>query len=335
MPPFRNTEDPTPLPPGTLRAILRAVVGSRIGHPSGAVPLARPAVREPAGELAVTWYGHSSVLLEIDGRRVLTDPMWGERASPARWFGPRRLHPAPVPAAELPPLDAIVVSHDHYDHLDRPTIRALAADPRHGAAPFVVPLGVGAHLVRWGVPGERVVELGWEQSVQVAGLTLTSAEARHFSGRGLRRDTTLWSSWVIAGPARRAYFGGDTGYTVAFRRTGLELGPFDLTILPIGAYADLWPDIHMTPEQTVAAHFELNSHARIPERATPAPVDRSVLLPVHWATFVLSIHPWAEPVERLWAAAGRAGIRLALPLPGARTDLTAPLPVADWWSAIA
>ncbi|GAA2867186.1 MBL fold metallo-hydrolase [Pseudonocardia halophobica] len=316
---FRNTEPGTGLPSGTVPAALRAVVGRRAGRPTRPVPLNRPD-GGPAGDLAVTWFGHSSVLLEIDGRRVLADPVWGERVSPSRLVGPRRLHPAPVPLADLPPVDAVLISHDHYDHLDLPTVRALVADPRHGSAPFVVPLGIGAHLRAWGVPENRIVELDWDGRTEVAGLTLTCAEARHFSGRGLRRDTTLWSSWAVAGPRHRAYFGGDTGYTAAFARAGERWGPFDVTLLPIGAYADLWPDIHMNPEESVAAHRDLRG---------------GVLLPVHWATFNLGLHPWSEPVTRLRAAAETAGIPLALPVPGQRIDLTGPPPTADWWTPVA
>lgn len=316
---FRNTEPGTGLPSGTAPAALRAVISRRAGRPTRPVPVTRPDTG-PAGDLAVTWFGHSSVLLEIDGRRVLADPVWGERVSPSRLVGPRRLHPAPLPLADLPPVDAVLISHDHYDHLDMPTVRELVADPRHGAAPFVVPLGIGAHLRAWGVPEDRIVELDWDGRTEVAGLTLTCAEARHFSGRGLRRDTTLWSSWAVAGPRHRAYFGGDTGYTAAFARAGERWGPFDVTLLPIGAYADLWPDIHMNPEESVAAHRDLRG---------------GVLLPVHWATFNLGLHPWSEPVTRLRAAAETAGIPLALPVPGQRIDLTGPPPTADWWTPVA
>lgn len=314
---FRNTEPPTPLPPGTVRRALRDVRRRAVGRPVHPIPLARSEFG-PAGELAATWFGHASVLLEVDGRRVLADPVWGERVSPSRLIGPRRLHPTPVPLADLPALDAVVISHDHYDHLDLPTVRALRDDPRHRDVPFVVPLGIGAHLRAWGVPDDRIVELGWGRSVEVAGLTLTCAEARHFSGRGLARDTTLWSSWVVAGPRHRVYVGGDTGYTAAFGRAGERHGPFDLTVLPIGAYADLWPDIHMNPEESVRAHGDLRGGA---------------LLPVHWATFNLGFHPWSEPITRLRAAAETAGIPLLLPVPGGRIDVLAPPGPADWWSA--
>lgn len=312
---FRNTEPSTGGSTATI--ILRALAArGDVGRPAGPVPLAPVEVATTAAPLAVTWFGHSSALLEIDGRRVLVDPMWSDRASPSRHIGPRRLHPVPAPLAGLPPVDAVLISHDHYDHLDLPTVRALA---RHSVAPFVVPLGVGGHLRRWNVPAERIVELDWGGSHTVDGLTLHCTEARHFSGRGLARDSTLWSSWAVVGPEHRVYFGGDTGYTRAFAETGAALGPFDLVLLPIGAYSHHWPDVHMTPEETVRAQRDLRGE---------------MLLPVHWATFNLAFHTWSEPVERVRAAARAAGTRLLIPRPGERVDLAvAPEPV-DWWTAV-
>jgi L-ascorbate metabolism protein UlaG (beta-lactamase superfamily) len=231
-------------------------------------------------------------------------------------FGPTRLHPAPVPLDEVPPVDAILISHDHYDHLDLPTVRALL---RSQDAPFVVPLGIGVHLRTWGVPDERIVELDWNGSTTIGPLTLTCTEARHFSGRFFARDTTLWASWVIAGPRRRVFFGGDTGYTPAFAEIGARLGPFDLTLLPIGAYNDAWHAIHMDPEEAVRAHGDLGGR---------------VLLPVHWATFNLAFHRWAEPVQRLIAAAARSRIDVVVPVPGERIDVLDPPALTDWWSAV-
>ncbi|MCO1653502.1 MBL fold metallo-hydrolase [Pseudonocardia sp. S2-4] len=293
----------------------------RTGRPARPVPLAAAVGPGPAGELAATWFGHSSVLVEVDGHRVLADPMWGERASPSGRIGPRRLHPAPMRLADLPPVDAVVISHDHYDHLDLPTVRTLT---RLTGAPFVVPLGVGAHLRRWGVPDSRVVELDWGGAVTLpgaaGGLTITCVEARHFSGRGLVRNTTQWSSWALAGSRHRVFFGGDTGFHGALAGIGDRLGPFDLTLLPIGAYSDLWPDIHMTPEEAVAAHRALRG---------------GLLVPIHWATFDLGFHTWSEPVERVRRAAAEAGVGLGLPRPGQRLDATAPPADSDWWSSVA
>lgn len=286
------------------------------GRPLGPVPLAPVDDTARPAALAVTWFGHSSALIEIDDHRVLVDPVWGERASPSRRIGPRRMHPPPLPLAGLPPIDAVLISHDHYDHLDLPTVRSLIG---HTDTPFVVPLGIGAHLRRWGLPADRLIELDWGGSTDVAGLTLTCAEARHFSGRGLARNTTLWSSWAITGPTRRAYFGGDTGYTRAFAETGATLGPFDLVLLPIGAYSHHWPDAHMTPEEAVRAYTDLRG---------------DVLLPVHWATFNLGFHGWDEPMRRLCAAADPAGVRLVTPRPGERLDLVNPPAARDWWTAV-
>ena len=185
---------------------------------------------------------------------MLVDPVWSYRVSPSPVFGPTRLHPAPMPLSELPPVDAVLISHDHYDHLDLPTVEALLESQ---SAPFVVPLGIGEHLRTWGVPDDRIVELDWNGSTTIGGLTLTCTEARHFSGRFFSRDTTLWASWVVAGPRHRVFFGGDTGYTPAFAEIGARLGPFDLTLLPVGAYNDAWHAIHMDPEEAMRAHGDL------------------------------------------------------------------------------
>ncbi|MGY1741247.1 MULTISPECIES: MBL fold metallo-hydrolase [unclassified Blastococcus] len=310
---------PTPSLPGPeeRRLLWKQVREDRLkGVPARPVPLAGSRFPAEAAELAVTWFGHSSALLEVDGRRVLVDPVWGRRVSPSPLVGPERLHPAPTPLDELPDVDAVLISHDHYDHLDLPTVRVLLRTQR---APFVVPLGIGAHLRRWGVPEDRVVELDWDGEVQLGGLTLTCTEARHFSGRFLSRDTTLWSSWVVAGPRHRVFFGGDTGYTPAFAAIGARLGPFDLTLLPVGAYNEAWRFIHMTPEEAVRAHGDLGGR---------------LLVPVHWATFNLGFHRWAEPVQRLCAAAERSGATVAVPRPGERVDALAPPPAADWWTAV-
>ena len=299
------------------RILLRELLGGRAGRPSAEIPVARPTgLGRPPAPLAVTWFGHSTALLEIDGYRVLTDPVWSERCSPSHAVGPQRMHPAPVPLESLPSVDAVVISHDHYDHLDLDTVLALARSQR---APFVVPLGVGAHLRAWGVPERRIIELDWGQEGYVDDLMLVCTPARHFSGRFVSRNTTLWASWVIAGPKHRAYFGGDTGYTRSFADIGSEHGPFDLTLMPVGAYNRLWPDIHMNPEEAVCAHMDLSG------------TDKGLLVPIHWATFRLAPHPWAEPVERLLAAAGPAGIDVAVPKPGQRVDVRTPAALDEWW----
>jgi L-ascorbate metabolism protein UlaG (beta-lactamase superfamily) len=315
---FHNTLPVPAMAPASARTgLLRQMHEERFnGLPGGPVPLAEPELPAEAAAVAVTWFGHASALLEVDGQRVLVDPVWGDRVSPSPLLGPTRLHPVPAALADLPPVDAVLISHDHYDHLDLPTVRELV---RVSAAPFVVPLGIGVHLRSWGVPDDRIVELDWNGSHTVGGLTLTCTEARHFSGRFFARDTTLWASWVIAGPAHRVFFGGDTGYTPAFAGIGAQYGPFDLTLLPIGAYNEAWHAIHMDPEEAVRAHGDLGGR---------------LLLPVHWATFNLAFHRWPEPVQRLVAAAGRSGAQIVVPLPGQRIDALDPPELTDWWTAV-
>ncbi len=317
---FRNSH-PTTL--GDLRSdddgsILRAFLDS--GHlrkPAGRIPMASGVPDTSDSDLAITWYGHASSLVEIDGVRVLLDPIWSERCSPSQLIGPRRLHQPPVALDDLPRLDAIVISHDHYDHLDMATIRDLV---RNQDCPFLVPLGVGAHLDRWQVPASRIIELDWDESASVGTLTLTCAEAQHFSGRSAKRDYTLWSSWAIVGPEHRVFYSGDTGYFDGFAAIGTKYGPFDATLIQIGAYDHRWADIHMTPEQGVAAHVD---------------VQGGLMIPVHWGTFVLAFHPWGEPADRAWAEAKAQGVTLAVPRPGERIDIADPPAVDGWWQALA
>ncbi|GAA3186848.1 MBL fold metallo-hydrolase [Streptomyces virens] len=293
--------------------------------PKGAVPVYPTTLadisRPPADGLRLTWMGHSSVLAEIDGHRVLFDPVWGERCSPFPFAGPRRLHPAPLPLAALGPVDVVVISHDHYDHLDLPTIKALADTDTL----FAVPLGVGAHLEHWGVSAGRLRELDWHETTKVGGLTLTATPARHFCGRGLRNTQhTLWASWVVAGDEHRIYHSGDTGYFDGFRDIGADHGPFDATMIQVGAYSDFWPDIHMTPEEGVRAHLDLQG-------GDPA---AGVLLPIHWGTFNLAPHAWAEPGEWMKDAAEEAGQAVAFPRPGEPFEPAGKLPVEAWWRAV-
>ncbi len=292
--------------------------GGQRQRPAGEIPLIRPTSTAPATDLAATWYGHSSVVIEVDGYRVLADPVWSERCSPSRAVGPQRLHPVPAELDALPAIDAVIISHDHYDHLDIDTIKGLARSQR---AKFYVPLGIGAHLRIWGIPPERIVELDWDESATVGDLTLVCTPARHFSGRFLTRNSTLWSSWAVIGPRHRAFFGGDTGYTTGFAAIGSDYGPFDLTLMPIGAYHPGWPDIHMNPEDAVRAHRDVT--------------DTGLFVPIHWATFRLAPHPWSEPVERLLTAASAEGVTVAAPKPGQRVDAAATgRPIDTWWRAL-
>ncbi|MFD9487709.1 MBL fold metallo-hydrolase [Streptomyces sp. NPDC059991] len=326
---FQNPEGARTRPSGSMvefakiyfekeQRALRAPVGNIPVHATTLADLARP----PATGLRLTWMGHSSVLAEIDGRRVLFDPVWGERCSPFAFAGPKRLHPVPVPLAALGPVDVVVISHDHYDHLDLPTIRALAGT----GTVFAVPLGVGAHLEYWGVPADRIHELDWNESTKVNGLSLTATPARHFCGRGLRNQQhTLWASWAVTGPEHRIYHSGDTGYFDGFKDIGAEHGPFDATMIQIGAYSEFWPDIHMTPAEGMRAHLDLQGGR-----------PHGVMLPIHWGTFNLAPHPWAEPGEGTMAAAAAAGTGIALPIPGEPFEPTSEnVPSAPWWRPVA
>lgn len=284
--------------------------------PLPTVPVDLEALARPLAEgVRATWFGHSSVLLEVDGVRVLTDPVWSERASPVGFAGPRRFHVPPVELARLPLPDVVLLSHDHYDHLDEDTVRALASR----GARFLAPLGVGEHLRGWGVLADRVEELDWwqESSAGDGRLRIVAAPARHFSGRGLLdRNRTLWASWALIGPTHRVYFGGDSGLFPGFAEIGERLGPFDLTLLEIGAYDPAWAGVHMGPEGALQAHRMLRG---------------KVLLPIHWGTFNLGLHAWHEPPETLRAAALREGATVAFPRLGQSLRLDLPLPVGPWW----
>lgn len=269
-----------------------------------------------AGVLAVTWLGHSSLLFEIDGTVVLTDPVFSERTSPLQFLGPKRFHAPPLGVEDLPEVDLVVISHDHYDHLDRDSIIAL----NRRSTRFLVPLGVGAHLAFWGVPEAQIEELDWWQETAVGGLRVVCTPARHFSGRGLTdRNRTLWSSWVMLSEHQRVYFSGDTAMSEDFAEIGRRFGPFDLTAMEVGAYDRGWPDVHLGPEQAVQAHRELRG---------------SLMLPVHWGTFDLALHSWTEPVERLRVAARSVGVTLLVPQVGQRIDAANPPPIVPWWPRI-
>jgi len=315
---FRNTVPSTMMTAGSMpRMLSKTLTGREARHPSQPIPVVTPETGGDPDGLYVTWYGHSSALIEIEGRRILVDPVWSERCSPSRLQGPKRLHEPPVALRELPPIDAVLISHDHYDHLDMESIRNLV-DLQ--AAPFLVPLGIGAHLERWGVPATRIIELDWDERATVAGVEFIATAARHFSGRGFTRDETLWASWVIKGPNRTAFYSGDTGYFPGFKQIGEEHGPFDVTLVQIGAYGDEWPDIHMFPEDGVATHID---------------VKGGVMIPVHWATFNLALHAWPEPADRAWREAKARDVKLAVPRPGERVDVDNPPAVDGWWQQIA
>ena len=273
--------------------------------------------------LRATWLGHSTTLIEIEGWRVLTDPVWGPRASPFAALGPKRFQPVPVAIKQLPPLDLVVISHDHYDHLDYPTIRALA---RLGV-PFVTSLGVGAHLESWGVAPGLITELDWWESHTVptlglksrpnAGLTVTAAPSQHFSGRSFgTRNSTLWSSFVLRADEHSVFFSGDTGLTTEYQSIRERLGPFDLVMLEVGAFHPGWGDMHLGPENALKALELLGGGA---------------FLPVHWGTFSLAMHAWDEPVETLLRLTQNTATQLLLPRLGEPVEPVLAERVDTWW----
>jgi L-ascorbate metabolism protein UlaG (beta-lactamase superfamily) len=267
----------------------------------------------PASGLRVTWFGHSSALVEIDGHQVLTDPAWSDRASPSIWVGPERWYPPPFEPRRLQRLERVLISHDHYDHLDRGTILTLLETP----AKFVVPLGVGAHLAYWGVPEDRIVELDWWQKETLGDLELVCTPARHASGRHiLDKDHTLWAGYALVGPKHRVYFSGDTGLFRSLLEIGERLGPFDLTMIEVGQYNPSWPDWHIGPEQALKAH-----HA----------VRGKVFLPIHWGLFTLAYHGWTEPIERVFTAAPLTNTRVVAPRPGQSIEPDLPFENERWW----
>jgi L-ascorbate metabolism protein UlaG (beta-lactamase superfamily) len=267
----------------------------------------------PKSGLRITLIGHSSLLIEIDGKRILTDPVWSERVSFSQRFGPKRFFEPPLPLSELPPLDAIICSHDHYDHLDTATIKYFADK----TVPFYCSLGVGQHLINWGIAGDRITEMDWTDSVKVGvDLTITATPGRHFSGRGVTgRMETLWSSWVIKGRKHNIFFGADSGWFPGFKDIGDTYGPFDLTMLEIGAYGKYWADIHMGPDHASNAHLALKG---------------KLMMPIHWGTFNLAPHAWFEPIERLLVYAKEKSIELFIPEPGSPTEVTGPYN-SGWW----
>jgi L-ascorbate metabolism protein UlaG (beta-lactamase superfamily) len=318
---FVNAEPTDLMKPGQWAATKQWLFGDEMRSPPCPLPLvagsaARLAMPPPSG-LRITWLGHSTTLVEIDGRVLLTDPQWSNITSPSRWFGPRRFHPPPIALDDLPRIDAVLISHEHFDHLDMATVRALSAK----GLPFHVPLGVGSHLELWGVPRSRIIEHDWwDRSPLGGGVEVVSTPARHFNGRGIPwRTGTFWTSWSIVGPAHRVFFSGDTGLMEAFREIGQREGPFDVAMLEIGQAHPSWGDIHLGPRGAVEAFERLGAKR---------------LLPIHWATFQLAMHAWSEPAETLVTLASERSLHVLTPELGEPIEPTLDPTTSPWWRAL-
>ena len=264
--------------------------------------------------IRLTWFGHSAFLLEMEGKRLLLDPMLGNYPSPVSFMGAKRYNDTlPIAIENLPHIDAVLISHDHYDHLDYGSILEL----KEKVDKFYMPLGVGAHLERWGVDSAKIHEMDWWDQVEFGDLNFVSAPARHFSGRGItNRFSTLWSSWVIIGKNHRLFFSGDSGYFPGFKEIGEKYGPFDLTMMECGQYNEAWSNIHMMPEETVQAHIDLKGKR---------------LMPIHWGAFTLALHTWTDPVERLLAKAHEENVQVITPYIGQTFTLGIDEPQEHWW----
>lgn len=261
--------------------------------------------------------GHSTVLMKLGGHFYLTDPVFAERASPVQWAGPKRFHQPPISLAELPPIKAVILSHDHYDHLDKATVIALADKTDY----FLTPTGVGDLLVEWGLPADKIHQLAWWQEHNLEGIRFVATPTQHFSGRGLTDgNRRLWCSWVIMAAEQRIFFSGDSGYFDGFKAIGERFGPFDLTLMETGAYDQNWPGVHMQPIESLQAHLDLQGQW---------------LLPIHNGTFDLAMHSWFDPFEQILALATDRQVPLCTPAMGERLDLRQPHPGQAWWRPLA
>lgn len=273
----------------------------------------------PDDGFAFAWFGHSSLLLKVGPVTFLVDPVFGERASTFSFAGPKRFrYTEHMHVDLLPKVDVVLLSHDHYDHLCHETMVALVASGR--LLKYIAPLGVGAHLERWGVAPAAIAEKAWWEPTQVGPVKLTLAPARHFSGRGLtNRFSTLWGSWAFEHNGQRIYFGADSGYSPTFKEVGDRLGPFDLAFLECGAYNERWPDIHMLPEQTAQAAVDAQART---------------LMPIHWAKYSLAMHAWKEPVERVSAKAKTLGLTVFTPRLGRIVRWPDQQASERWWDEV-
>lgn len=276
------------------------------------------ALDNPSGPAQLYWFGHSAFLGLADGQRFLIDPMFGQHSAPHPWLGTARYSSQlPLEVQDFPEIDFVLISHDHYDHLDLKSVQQLEPQVKR----FLVPLGLANHLKSWGIPESKIQEFAWHDQIQLGSIQATFTPARHFSGRGLfDRSETLWGSWVIQSSESKIYFSGDSGYGPHYQEIGERYGPFDLALMECGQYNEAWKDVHMMPEESVQAAIDLKSKR---------------YMPIHWAGFTLSFHPWSEPVERSLQAAQSKALEFISPEIGELIDLSAPqLPQSRWWESI-
>lgn len=281
-----------------------------------------PAVKSDLGSLSaledvIVWFGHSSYFMQLSGVRILVDPVFSGNASPVSFTTRSFAGADAYTVTDMPQIDYLFLSHDHYDHLDYKTVKALKPKVKR----IITGLGVGAHLEHWGYDPSMITERDWDATVDLEpGFTVTYAPARHFSGRGLKRNGTLWTSFVLQTPLRKIYLGGDSGYDAHFARIGSQHGPFDLAILEDGQYNEYWKYIHMMPEEVVQAAIDLNA---------------KTLFPVHWSKFALSIHDWDEPIKRVFTAAAQNAVPLMHPRIGVVVNLDAKQAHnEEWWTTM-
>ena len=314
---FVHTEKPYETSLGDLWPIAKSYINNKrtAAKPHQKTPLKQltRVQLEQGTEDTLYRLGHSTILMRLSGQFVLTDPVFSDRASPVQWAGPKRFHPSPITIEALPDIKVVVISHDHYDHLDKDAIKKLVKKVEY----FVAPTNVGKYLIDWGVDKSKVIELSWWESKQIDGLTFVATPAQHFSGRGLfDRNSTLWASWVIKSTNSNLFFSGDGGYFSGFKEIGERFGPFDITLVENGAYNTLWSDIHMMPEQSIQAHLDLQGKA---------------MLPIHNSTFDLSTHDWFEPLERTHDLARQKNISLITPIFGEAVLIKNPTNHYTWW----
>ncbi|MGY3054118.1 L-ascorbate metabolism protein UlaG (beta-lactamase superfamily) [Pedobacter sp. UYEF25] len=261
----------------------------------------------------IIWFGHSSYLIKINGKRILVDPVFSARASPFSFMGPKAfLGTEVVQASQISNIDILLITHDHFDHLDYETVSIIHPNVKK----IITSLGVGAHLIHWGIPANKIIELAWNEQSLIDGLNFTAVSARHFSGRKFKRSQTVWSAFVLKTSEYNLFLGGDSGYETHFKEIGKSFGPFDIALLECGQYNEYWPYIHMFPEQTVQAAKDLRA---------------KVLMPVHWGKFSLAMHPWDEPIKRILVEAEKQNVPLTTPKIGETVVLDLVLPTEQWW----